>query len=243
MVLRSNNEWVSACTLPERAILVRRGLLATTDGRLAPMVERQLFGSTDQTPSPWGGVVYLQPLKRIPALFSQPRHLEWDSFRVLQEHVVSSDQSPLNRNIDGIHFRSPSFTWDWELPLVLMSFLKAVGVCAIKPLTSHHIHSGQSWKSPTIFRCTIYLFVSSRLLVRCHHANWNTHITERRGHAKGHTCVLSLSVFIKMSKRDQLLVVDEDISTKDIRIPMTMEPARMLSFLNNQTWQGSNFPP
>lgn len=30
-----------------------------------------------------------------------------------------------------------------------------------------------------------------------------------------------------MSKRDLLLVVDEDISTKDVRIPVTMEPARM----------------
>lgn len=76
--------------------------------RGAPMVEQQLFGSKDQTPSPLGGVVYLQPLKRDPAVFSQPCHLVWNSSRVLWEHVVSSDQSPFYRNIDGIHFRSPS---------------------------------------------------------------------------------------------------------------------------------------
>lgn len=37
-----------------------------------------------------------------------------------------------------------------------------------------------------------------------------------------------------MSKRDLLLVVDKDISTKDIHVPVTMEPARIMSFLNNQ---------
>lgn len=49
------------------------------------------------------------------------------------------------------------FTWDWELPVDLLTFLTAAGVCVIKPLTGHHIRNAQSWKSPTIFRCRGYV--------------------------------------------------------------------------------------